>query len=146
MANPNKIESKDHLWKPAPIVGRDFSHREVEVEMHKPMTAQITSQGRGAEGFVLSSHFNNTKPQVPAASLPDFSGSQENYNLNNSVSSHRSQLPEQIHESSLPTFIHHDDHVAQGKPVYANFNGLNTTASSASMRTTTARAAQAKNR
>ena len=24
-----KIESKDHMWKPAPIMGRDFTAREV---------------------------------------------------------------------------------------------------------------------
>ena len=24
-----KIESKDHMWKPAPIMGRDFTQREV---------------------------------------------------------------------------------------------------------------------
>jgi len=25
-----KIESKDHMWKPAPIMGRDFTVREVQ--------------------------------------------------------------------------------------------------------------------
>ena len=34
-----KIESKDHMWKPAPIMGRDFTQREVnepEVSQNKP--------------------------------------------------------------------------------------------------------------
>ena len=26
-----KIESKDHMWKPAPIMGRDFNQQEVQV-------------------------------------------------------------------------------------------------------------------
>ena len=34
-----KIESKDHMWKPAPIMGRDFTQREVsEPEVMKPST------------------------------------------------------------------------------------------------------------
>ena len=28
-----KIESKDHLWKPAPIVGREFITKEIEVSV-----------------------------------------------------------------------------------------------------------------
>jgi hypothetical protein len=27
----HKVESKDHLWKPAPLVGREFVQREVEL-------------------------------------------------------------------------------------------------------------------
>ena len=35
--NNPKIESKDHMWKPAPIMGRDFTQREVnEPEVIKP--------------------------------------------------------------------------------------------------------------
>ena len=35
-SNP-KIESKDHMWKPAPIMGRDFTQREVnEPEVTRP--------------------------------------------------------------------------------------------------------------
>ena len=33
------IESKDHMWKPAPIVGRDFVQREVEVNI--PVSQQL---------------------------------------------------------------------------------------------------------
>lgn len=32
----NKIESKEHMWKPAPIVGRGFVQREVEVQKPQP--------------------------------------------------------------------------------------------------------------
>lgn len=32
-----KIESKDHMWKPAPIMGRDFAQKEVsEPEVNRP--------------------------------------------------------------------------------------------------------------
>ena len=32
-----KIESKEHLWKPAPIMGRDFTSREVnEPQVTRP--------------------------------------------------------------------------------------------------------------
>ena len=34
-----RIESKDHMWKPAPIVGRDFVQREVEVNI--PVSQQL---------------------------------------------------------------------------------------------------------
>ena len=53
-----KIESKDHMWRPAPIVGRDFTQKQGEVEiMTKP--APITSQLRDPmkNNFVLPSHF-----------------------------------------------------------------------------------------
>ena len=53
-----KIESKDHMWKPAPIMGRDFSQREVnEPEVSRP--AQSYAPLRGADpmqnNFVLPS-------------------------------------------------------------------------------------------
>lgn len=43
--NP-KIESKDHMWKPAPIMGRDFTAREVsEPEVVATRTAPLGSGG-----------------------------------------------------------------------------------------------------
>ena len=35
----NRIESRDHMWKPAPIVGRDFVQQEVKVS--QPMSQQL---------------------------------------------------------------------------------------------------------
>ena len=44
-SNP-KIESKDHMWKPAPIMGRDFTMREInEPEVTRP--GQFQSNLRG---------------------------------------------------------------------------------------------------
>lgn len=53
-----RIESKDHLWKPAPIVGRDFVQREVPPQ-EAPIP--ISQYGREVKNFVLPSHFS----QVP---------------------------------------------------------------------------------
>jgi hypothetical protein len=93
----------------------------------------------------LSSSQNvQQQQQVPAASLPDLvssrMGATQNTNLSASIDSSSSHLPVQIHEPTLPTFIHHTsigsdtlqssgypedgaDHSAQvvheGKPIYA---------------------------
>lgn len=51
-----RIESKDHLWKPAPIVGRDFVQREVYSQETAPIP--ISQYGREVKNFVLPSHFS----------------------------------------------------------------------------------------
>ena len=47
-----KVESKDHLWKPAPLVGREFVQKEVE---HVPFSQQIKEM----KPYVLPSQFQN---------------------------------------------------------------------------------------
>ena len=62
--NEIKIESKEHLWKPAPIMGRDFTAREFnEPQVTRPTTSQITAQLRDPmqNNFVLPSHFNSVE-------------------------------------------------------------------------------------
>ena len=65
-----KIESKDHMWKPAPIVGREFNQREVEVQPFP--SAQVTQM----RDHVLPTAFMQ-QPAIPdmQSNLPDFSGS-----------------------------------------------------------------------
>ena len=55
-----KIESKEHMWKPAPIMGRDFTQTQVnEPNVVRPQANQITAQLRDPmqNNFVLPSHF-----------------------------------------------------------------------------------------
>lgn len=48
--NP-KIESKDHMWKPAPILGRDFTAREVS----EPEVVSAKGPGGGGMPFQAAS-------------------------------------------------------------------------------------------
>ena len=50
-----KIESKDHMWKPAPIMGRNFTAREVsEPEITGQTSAAITGQAIGYRAALRS--------------------------------------------------------------------------------------------
>lgn len=76
------IESKEHLWKPAPIVGREFVQREIEV---RPQYSQMVRGPEHMQEPVLSSRFDQ-QPAIPnltgstlpsnVGSLPDFSNTQ----------------------------------------------------------------------
>lgn len=46
----HKVESKDHLWKPAPLVGREFVQREVE-------PVPFSQQLKEMKPYVLPSQF-----------------------------------------------------------------------------------------
>lgn len=56
-----KVESKDSMWKPAPIMGREILTQAVPTFSYNQPT--ITSQLKGTQqlqsNLVLPSHFNN---------------------------------------------------------------------------------------
>ena len=49
-----RVESKDHMWKPAPLVGREFVQREVP-----DVKQTFTQQLRDPKPYVLPSYLNN---------------------------------------------------------------------------------------
>lgn len=94
-----KIESKEHMWRPAPIVGRDFSMKAYEPEVYRaPMQNNFMNRydemAMQRSGAQWGEHFAQTEKQIPAASIPDLRNAAET-------------LPYQIHEPSLPSVIHH---------------------------------------
>lgn len=56
-----KIESKDHMWKPAPIMGRDFTQREIkepEVNtMQRPLGAMPSSASLRTNDPMTNNYF-----------------------------------------------------------------------------------------
>ena len=76
----DKIETKDHLWRPAPIVGRDFIQQEVKVT--QPMSQQLYEMRQGlynnqpgmvvrGEAMVEGTNHQG-QPTLAASSLPQF--------------------------------------------------------------------------
>ena len=49
-----RVESKDHMWKPAPLVNREFIQRELQENK-----ASYSSQISESKPFVLPSYINN---------------------------------------------------------------------------------------
>lgn len=77
-----KVESKDNMWKPAPILGADITgSAKPQQQQYQPLTQNRF--GGGSDNFVLPGAFSNPQnnaqpsyvapPAQPAAgSLPDF--------------------------------------------------------------------------
>ena len=69
-----RVESKDHMWKPAPLVNREFIQRELQENK-----ASYSSQINESKPFVLPSYINNQQDylqQKPA--IPDYSEQVQN--------------------------------------------------------------------
>jgi len=60
-----KVESKDNMWRPAPVMGRDLAQVQV-IPSFAYQQPSITSQLKGntSQTIVLSSHFGG-KPAEP---------------------------------------------------------------------------------
>lgn len=71
MLEYKKVESKDSMWKPAPVMGRELSQHVVPSFTYSQptITSQLRNNTQQQQSVVLSSHFTKLASSVTPQSI-----------------------------------------------------------------------------
>ena len=113
-----KVETKDSMWKPAPIMGREIS--QPQMTFSQPTITSNLRSTQQQQNYVLPSHFQRAdtlqRNEEPKFERVEASTDDRVVQVSNPITN-PSALPDLLNQSSLPIVT--GGQTTQGKTIYA---------------------------